>query len=47
MFYHEKDAQSNARVSGADPVFATSLLEQFGVANGKLAVELRYYGQAQ
>ena len=47
MFYHEKDVKSNARVSGADPVFATSLLEQFGGANGEPPVALRYFGQAR
>ena len=47
MFYHEKDVQFNARVSGADPIFATSLLKQFGGVNGELADALRYFGQAQ
>lgn len=46
MFYHVKDLQFNARVSGPDPAFATLLLEQFGGANGELAAALRYFGQA-
>src|ERR1700712_2814100 len=46
MFYHVKELQFNARVSGPDPAFATLLLEQFGGANGELAAALRYFGQA-
>lgn len=46
MFYHVKDLQFNARVSGPDPAFATLLLEQFGGANGELAAALRYFAQA-
>lgn len=46
MFYHVKDLQFNARVSGPDPAFATLLLEQFGGANGELAAALRYFSQA-
>jgi Mn-containing catalase len=30
MFYHVKELQFNARVSGPDPRFASLLLEQFG-----------------
>lgn len=46
MFYHVKELQFNARVSKADPAFATLLLEQFGGANGELAAALRYFSQA-
>ena len=46
MFYHVKELQFNARVSGPDPAFATLLLEQFGGANGELAAALRYFSQA-
>src|SRR3982750_4230872 len=46
MFYHVKELQFNARVSGPDPAFATLLLEQFGGANGELAAALRYFAQA-
>src|SRR5215211_2833930 len=46
MFYHVKELQFNARVSGPDPAFATLLLEQFGGVNGELAAALRYFGQA-
>ncbi len=45
MFYHVKELQFNARVSKADPAFATLLLEQFGGANGELAAALRYFAQ--
>jgi len=46
MFYHVKELQFNAKVSGPDPAFATLLLEQFGGANGELAAALRYFAQA-
>jgi Mn-containing catalase len=46
MFYHVKELQFNARVSKADPAFATLLLEQFGGANGELAAAMRYFVQA-
>jgi Mn-containing catalase len=46
MFYHAKELQFNARVSGPDPAFATLLLEQFGGPNGELAAAMRYFLQA-
>ncbi|BCM21002.1 manganese catalase family protein [Mesorhizobium sp. J8] len=46
MFYHVKELQFNARVSGPDPKFAALLLEQFGGANGELAAAMRYFTQA-
>ena len=46
MFYHVKELQFNARVSGPDPRFASLLLEQFGGANGELAAAMRYFVQA-
>lgn len=42
MFYHVKELQFNARVSGPDPRFAALLLEQFGGANGELAAAMQY-----
>lgn len=46
MFYHVKELQFNARVSKADPGFASLLLEQFGGANGELKAALQYFTQA-
>jgi Mn-containing catalase len=46
VFYHVKELQFNARVSGPDPRFATLLLEQFGGANGELKAALQYFVQA-
>lgn len=46
MFYHVKELQFNARVSKADPRFATLLLEQFGGANGELKAALQYFVQS-
>src|SRR5689334_24072319 len=46
MFYHVKELQFNARVSGPDPRFASLLLEQFGGANGELAAAMQYFVQA-
>ena len=46
MFYHVKELQFNARVSGPDPRFANLLLEQFGGANGELKAAMSYFVQA-
>ena len=46
MFYHVKELQFNARVSGPDPHFANLLLEQFGGANGELKAAMSYFVQA-
>src|SRR3954462_1728739 len=46
MFYHVKELQFNARVSGPDPKFAALLLEQFGGANGELKAAMQYFVQA-
>ena len=46
MFYHVKDLQFNARVSGPDPRFANLLLQQFGGPNGELKAALQYFVQA-
>lgn len=46
MFYHVKDLQFNARVSGPDPRFANLLLQQFGGANGELKAAMQYFVQA-
>ena len=46
MFYHAKELQFNARVSGPDPRFATLLLEQFGGGNGELKAAMQYFVQA-
>lgn len=46
MFYHVKELQFNARVSGPDPRFASLLLEQFGGANSELKAALQYFVQA-
>lgn len=46
MFYHVKDLQFNARVSGPDPRFANLLLEQFGGPNGELKAAMQYFVQA-
>lgn len=45
MFYHVKELQFNARVSGPDPRFAGMLLEQFGGPNGELKAALQYFVQ--
>jgi Mn-containing catalase len=46
VFYHVKELQFNARVSGPDPRFASLLLEQFGGANGELKAAMQYFVQA-
>jgi len=46
VFYHVKELQFNARVSGPDPRFATLLLEQFGGGNGELKAAMQYFIQA-
>jgi Mn-containing catalase len=46
VFYHVKELQFNARVSGPDPRFATLLLEQFGGGNGELKAAMQYFTQA-
>lgn len=46
MFYHVKELQFDARVSGPDPVFATLLLDQFGGPNGELKASMQYFVQA-
>lgn len=46
MFYHVKELQFNARVSGPDPRFASLLLEQFGGPNGELKAAMQYFVQA-
>jgi len=46
MFYHVKELQFNARVSGPDPRFAGMLLEQFGGANGELKAAMQYFVQS-
>jgi Mn-containing catalase len=46
MFYHVKDLQFNARVSGPDPRFANMLLQQFGGPNGELKAAMQYFVQA-
>lgn len=46
MFYHVKELQFNARVSGPDPRFATLLLEQFGGGNGEMKAATQYFIQA-
>ncbi len=46
MFYHAKELQFNARVSGPDPAFASLLLEQFGGSNGELKAAMQYFEQA-
>jgi len=46
MFYHTKELQYNARVSGPDPRFASLLLEQFGGPNGELKAAMQYFTQA-
>src|SRR3954462_4893325 len=46
MFYHVKDLQFNARVSGPDPRFANLLLQQFGGGNGELKAAMQYFVQA-
>ncbi|HBL60422.1 MAG TPA: manganese catalase [Cyanobacteria bacterium UBA8803] len=46
MFYHVKELEFNARVSGPDPRFASLLLEQFGGGNGELKAAIQYFIQA-
>lgn len=46
MFYHVKELQFNARVSGPDPAFASLLQEQFGGGNGELKAAIQYFVQA-
>ncbi len=46
MFYHVKELEFDARVSGPDPRFARLLLEQFGGGNGELKAGLQYFCQA-
>jgi Mn-containing catalase len=46
MFYHVKELEFNARVSGPDPRFASLLLEQFGGGNGELKAAMQYFMQA-
>lgn len=46
MFYHVKELQFNARVSGPDPRFASLLLEQFGGPNGELKAAMQYFVQS-
>src|SRR4029078_2600116 len=46
MFYHVKELQFDARVSGPDPRFARLLLEQFGGGNGELKAAMQYFVQA-
>ncbi len=46
MFYHVKELQFNARVSGPDPRFAGMLLEQFGGPNGELKAAMQYFVQS-
>ncbi|HJT75927.1 MAG TPA: manganese catalase family protein [Gemmataceae bacterium] len=46
MFYHVKELQFDARVSGPDPRFASLLLEQFGGGNGELKAGMQYFVQA-
>jgi Mn-containing catalase len=43
MFYHVKELEFNARVSGPDPRFASLLLEQFGGANSELKAAMQYF----
>jgi Mn-containing catalase len=45
-FYHVKELEFNARVSGPDPRFASLLLEQFGGANGELSAAMQYFTQS-
>lgn len=46
MFYHVKELQFDARVSGPDPRFAGLLMEQFGGGNGELKAAMQYFVQA-
>lgn len=46
MFYHVKELQFNARVSGPDVAFASLLQEQFGGGNGELKAMMQYFVQA-
>jgi Mn-containing catalase len=46
MFMHNKKLQFTVRVSEANPVLASFMLEQFGGPQGKLAAAMRYFTQA-
>ena len=46
MFYHVKELEFNARVSGPNPRFASLLLEQFGGPNSELKAAMQYFVQA-
>ncbi|MDY3560558.1 manganese catalase family protein [Gemmata sp. JC673] len=46
MFYHVKELQFDAWVSGPDPHFATLLFEPFGGANGELKAAMQSFVQA-
>jgi Mn-containing catalase len=46
MFMHNKKLQYTVRVSEADPVLASLMLEQFGGPQGELAAAMRYFTQA-
>jgi Mn-containing catalase len=46
MFTHNKKLQYTVRVSEADPVLASLILEQFGGPQGELAAAMRYFTQA-
>jgi len=46
MFMHNKRLMYTVRVSKADPVLATLMLEQFGGPQGELAAAMRYFTQA-
>lgn len=45
MFMHNKRLQFTVRVSEANPVLASLLLEQFGGPDGELAAAMRYFTQ--
>ncbi len=45
-FFHIKELEFNARVSGPDPRFATLLLEQFGGANSEMSAAMEYFLQS-
>jgi len=46
MFTHNKKLQYTVRVSEANPVLASLILEQFGGPHGELAAAMRYFTQA-
>ncbi|HEY8261041.1 MAG TPA: manganese catalase family protein [Methylosinus sp.] len=46
MFMHNKKLQYTVRVSEANPVLASLMLEQFGGPQGELAAAMRYFTQA-